>query len=421
MKISLSNYFPKGTAYFYAFPAGEDSSFFNGVPPWKEELVAARPLVCAGPGMRVVTFAAAVEQEVWNLLIELGLPLIDHKQIIILPSRISGSVKGRRRNAIIKKSLQNLKFRHNLVMAQPYLDAALHQSYKIPPESIIWCNDKKNLPAFIPAVHLPVRFATYLNGKQFADDKRKLPLPCVIKVSSSSSGDGVYICKTANALEAARSKFHRRKGTIIVEEFIDSSHNVCIQFGIPHNPRRPIEIFGYNEQLIDSNGEFLGAIIDPYKKIPALTAACKFLREEILPLIRKKGWYGIGGFDALITKDGKFYFIDANFRMTATVAYVCLRQNKFIKSGLVTFTGRFKGNAEAFREKILPLARRNRDQIIQIIALMKYKNDYYFNAGLLFTDYQQIKQRVDTLLHIGIDSSVLQRISKIVPRNFTVE
>src|SRR5689334_20798405 len=61
---SLSYYFPEGTQYFYGYPAGESGTFINLVPPEAEELVAARPLSCAGSNVTIVCFAATHDEAI---------------------------------------------------------------------------------------------------------------------------------------------------------------------------------------------------------------------------------------------------------------------------------------------------------------------------------------------------------------------
>src|SRR3990167_6408732 len=85
-ELNLSKYFPKGSIYFYSFPSGQDSNFFNTVPPWIEELVASRPLVCAGDNLKVLTFAASSSDEIRNFLEQdCGVRAFKKKRIITLP------------------------------------------------------------------------------------------------------------------------------------------------------------------------------------------------------------------------------------------------------------------------------------------------------------------------------------------------
>ena len=63
-KITLSDFFPKDTVYFYGYPSGEDSGFLNLVHPSIEELVAARPLSCLGDSLSVLCFTATSKKAI---------------------------------------------------------------------------------------------------------------------------------------------------------------------------------------------------------------------------------------------------------------------------------------------------------------------------------------------------------------------
>lgn len=410
--LSLSKFFQPGTEYFYSFPAGEDSLFFNQVPAWKEELVAARPLVCAGDRVKAIVFAATTEPGTWRLLERLALPMISSEHIITLPEHITTQVTGKRRNKLVKKALREVATPGRLIMSQPFLDPDVASLYQINPELSVWCNDKKNLPAYIPEEHLPQRYGTFPDGESFFQHAEFL-LPCVVKVSSSSSGDGVRICKTAAAIDAAKRKFRKISGTIIIEECIDFLHNIGIQFGIPYDSSRPIEIIGVNEQMTTPAGEYIGAIVDESRQIPFIERINAFIAEHILPNIRARGWHGIGGLDVLIGENGRFYFIDCNFRMTAITPYLCLLKNGLIRQPIATFTGSFAGTESDFMERILPLSdRQNPEQLMQIITLNRHKEAYNFNAALYFPDRTQLPRMAAELLAHGVDSSVLRRFQR---------
>ena len=413
MKVSLSKYFPKDTEYFYSFPAGEQSNFFNSVPAWKEELVAARPLLCAGPTVKVITFAATLEPMVWNILRnDLGVPVAEQKNIITLPESLTAKITGKKRNELVRKSLANLVTPGKFMMAQPYLYPELIEHFQIPPELSIWFNDKKNLPEYIPAEHLAKRYASFENGKLFKKDEQAFPFPHVVKVSSSSSGDGVRICRSAKDLEKAKKEFRKIHGSIIIEEFVNYAYNLGVQFGIPYNQKKPIEIIGVNEQLTTSSGEFLGAVVDCRKKFSHLAKVRSVLLKKVLPYVRKQGWYGVGGLDVLICEDGSFYFIDCNFRMTAMTAYLYEIVNTKRKKSLVTFTGTYPGNEAEFRKNICPLARHNdKKAIIEIITLTKHKDGFHFNAGMFFSEPESIRENARLLLEQGIQSTVLNRFA----------
>lgn len=415
MDYSLSKFFPKNTEYFYAFPEGQESNFFSDDPPWKEELFATRPLVCAGPDVKVIVFASNLEKKARSLLSKkIGVSCIKKKNIVTLPAEISEDVEGEERTELIKKALKQVVTPGKLVMAQPFLDQDLWECYQISPELSTYLNDKKNMFDYISATHLPERYALYENGKLFAASDTLVPLPCVVKVSSSASGDGVRMCKKWEDISLAKLEFKDIRSTIIVEKYIDFFYNLGVQFAVPYDSLQPIEIVGVNEQLVTPAGEYLGAIIDERKQYPFLDKIKGVLLEEILPKVRANGWYGVGGFDVLLGKDNQFYFIDSNFRMTAMTAYIYKVKNKEINKSVVAFTGTFQGSEKDFKRVILPLAKRknNPNQMIEIITLTKKNECYHFNAGLFFNTDEDIKNRAGLLLSAGVESEVLKRFTQ---------
>src|SRR3989338_2055124 len=321
-ELNLSKYFPKGSIYFSSLPSGQDSNFFNTVPPWIEELVASRPLVCAGDGMKVLTFAASSTDEIRNFLEQdCGVRLLKKDRIITLPETVNSDLFETARNRRGKSELARLAESGNLIMAQPLLDENLDEVYQISPRLTVWLNDKKNMPVYIPAAFLPKRLAEFKNGQAFAD--APVPsFPCVVKVSSSSTGDGVRLCRDLESYARSKQFLRNITGTIFIEEFVNFKRNYCVQFAIPHDKNLGIEIIGQNQQLISEDGAFRGATIDRNHHTEALTQIHKTMKDVVLPKIRSLGWYGVGGIDVLVDQDDKYYFIDSNFRMTASLAYV---------------------------------------------------------------------------------------------------
>lgn len=411
LPFSLSRYFPKNTEYFYGYPAEEDSHFFNGVSPEIEEIVAARPLVCAGPNVKVFCFKSTVMPSTWRLLHdEMGTVSIRPENILAFSKKIDHHVKGTERNKKLKQALARRATPGKLVMAQPYLDARLKKHYEIPSNRIIWLNDKKNMPSYIPKDLLPAVYDEFLDGRCFQDSHYQLPLPCVVKVSSSSSGDGVRICKTERDIARAKKTFSKLEGIIQITEFIPAIQNFGVQFGIPSDPLKPIEIINWHEQLVDDKGSFIGGIIEKKRNLSPFKPLEKILLEKILPEVRRKGWYGIGGFDILMTKENKFYFVDPNFRMTGMSVYDCLYRNGDIKKNLFSFMGTFVGTESEFRRKIIPIARKNNpDQILYITALTRHEKLFRFNAALLYQERAEILPLIKLIIKLGVRSSVFKR------------
>jgi hypothetical protein len=411
-KIYLSNFFPRGTEYFHSFPIGDSSSFFNNCPPWSEELVAARPLVCAGKNVKVLVFSAVRENYVAKIMNDLYGTIIPDKNLVVLPPEINVNVRNGGRNNKIITAIKRLATPGKLVMAQPLLGKGLNRYYQISPSTTIWLNDKKNLPKFINQKYLPHRYFEYVNGREFQVSQKPPVFPCVVKVSSSSSGDGVRICRSLEDYLEVKLRFQKIKGTIIVEKYIPFKYNLGVQFGIAKNKKISPQIIGYNQQVIARDGLYLGAIIDYSHKIKAVAAIKKVLLSQILPSIRKLGWYGVGGLDVLINEQGEFYFIDSNFRMTAATAYLCMEHNGDIKQPFAIFTGQFNGSKSEFENLVISLAKHHSSkQIIRIISLTKHDRTYNFNAGLFYDNKRDLSQKAKKLLRIGVSSPALKKFA----------
>ncbi len=413
MQTTLSTFFPKGTEYFYSYPAGEDSGFFNAVDPEIEELVAARLMVCAGPHVKVAVFAASqADQNSQALLRELDTPFAGDDQAIVLPAEISSEVLGAERNRMIKQALKSHITPGKLVMAQPFLDEDLKDYYLIDPKLTIWLNDKKHMADYIPSQFLARRYCLYESGSEFANDESPLPIPCVVKVSSSSSGDGVRICYDPVDLEYAKSAFSHAKGAVVVEQYIAAAKNFGIQFAIPYDTEMPAQIIGFNQQIISETGEFMGGMIDESHNHPELTGIYKIVLDQILPIIRSKGWFGVGGFDALVTDCGDLHFIDCNFRTTGMTPYIFLAHNGLIAHSLVSFAASFHGSEKQFRKAILPFTEGVRnEQILTIISLIQKDGSYRINGCVQFDTADALRSRAAALTKAGLESSVLRRFA----------
>ncbi|MBI2426221.1 MAG: ATP-grasp domain-containing protein [Candidatus Kerfeldbacteria bacterium] len=411
--LSLSRYLPSDTAYFYGFPSGEDSNFFNAVPAWIEELVAGRILTCAGPSVRAVEFAASMFPEIWNFLKnELGVSVIPREHTLTFPEEINADLSGSKRNTAIRSALQKMLETRSLVMAQPYLEPETENLYHIPPQLTNYLNDKMNLASYIPTQYLPKIERTYANGLEFSQDVYAFALPCVVKVSSSSSGDGVRICQTQQDLQDAKRDFQCIHGRILIEEFIPAPLNICVQFGIPWDAHMSIEVIGYHQQLTSTKGEFLGGIVRPSLPAPSFDQISSLLLNTILPRVREMGWYGVGGLDVLIARDGRFYFIDPNFRMNATTAYLFHVKNGKIRTPVLSFIGLYKGTFDEFRKVIAPIATEgSAQQRISIVSLTK-NGVFRFHAGLLFNgeNEQDLSESAKHLLDLGISSRALEKV-----------
>lgn len=411
-RVSLSSYFPNGTQYFYAYPAGQASGFLNKVTPDIEELVAARTNSCAGHAVTAVKFAATHHSKIGQDLIDnLAIPQLPDRQLCILPDFIDANLEGEDRNIAIRQALLDQITPGKLIMAQPYTDDELRHLYQIDPSLTTWVNDKNNMEHFISENLLPKRLGTYKSGNEFIADYPNLPLPCVVKVSSSSSGDGVHICHNKHDIARAAKSVHGVQGTILVEQFIKAKKNFGIHFGIPCDRKKPIDLIGVNEQLTTRDGEFIGGIISESVLPKELQPIESYLLNEILPKIRAKGWYGIGCFDVLCDDKDQLFIIDGNFRITGMSAYHLLISSGKVQTPLMSFGGTFHGTKAELEAKLFPLAAKNADhKILQLIALTKYDNTWNINGALFFDDLAQLKERAQLLLDLGVHSQALTQL-----------
>lgn len=410
---SLSTYFPKGTQFFYGYPSGDDSGFLNLVPPEVEELVAARVFCCAGSGVVPVSFSASSEKAVGNrLLRDLGIPHGAEKSII-LPAEISETIKGKARNDLIKRELRQHLKPGCFVMAQPYLDDDLAEYYQIDPAVTSYFNDKHHMTEYISEQWLPKRYFSYRSGVEFAATNDKITTPVVIKVSSSSSGDGVCICRTQADLATARQRFGEASGRVIVEEYIEYKKSYGVHFGIPADRAEPADLIGINEQITTVHGEFLGGIIDRVETPPGLEGAVDHLMNHIVPQVRERGWHGIGGFDVLIDSSGRAVFIDANFRMTGMSAYHFLIDAGFVHRPMISVLGEFTGSETALREAIGQFSLvTSRQRYLKLICITRHEMKWRFNGALEYSSGEDLAAKVTQLLDAGVKSDVLEAVKK---------
>jgi carbamoylphosphate synthase large subunit len=259
---------------------------------------------------------------------------------------------------------------------------------------------------------LPKRYEVFANGAELYGAYETLPLPAVVKASLSSSGDGVCICFTKEDIKEAAEKFIHLEGNILVEQYIKVVTNYGVHFGISHNKKVSIDIIGVNEQLTTEKGEFIGGIIRTSKIPQELIKAVKHLKKDILPRVRNKGWYGIGGFDVLVDEDGNPYFIDCNFRMTGMSAYHFLIANKILEKPIAAFSGQFVGTAEELKEKLYQYgSRHSSGKFLQLITISKHEDTWRFNGTISFITHEDLRERAKLILETGVTSQALSYLA----------
>ncbi|QQS64914.1 hypothetical protein IPO96_05135 [Candidatus Saccharibacteria bacterium] len=408
-KISLSRYLPKNSYYYYGYPSGQNDDFLNLVPPEVEELVAARALVCAGEDVKVLCFKQAYEacqSEIYNIF---GTKNIYSENVVLFPSQIDVGLFGDKRNAAVKEFLKTNLQNKELLMAQPFTNDEMKGLFLIDPSLTNWLNDKRNIPEFIPSEYHTKRLAMYKNGRDFL---RNIPNDidaCVVKVSSSSAGDGVYLCKSKSRLADVANELSNSTSNILIEEYVDAVRNYGIQFAIDYNNSSKIEIIGISNQVTTTKGEFIGGLILNNEDSSDLDGVIQCIKDIILPGVAKLGWYGVGCFDVLVDRSGRSYIIDCNFRMTGMTAYLMLKANGIIAKNVATFNGLFAEGSEKLTQKLMMLKETMGEEFLHILALTVNDGICRMNAAILFDDINSMKNIAKLFLGIGIQSKALKK------------
>lgn len=231
--------------------------------------------------------------------------------------------------------------------------------------------------------------------------------PYLIKTSHGLSGEGTYIINSTSELHYCLEEIQKYLNihlldTIIVSEFIEHVvQNYCVQFYV--NKAGEIALIGTTRQLVSSEGNYLGGLID-YRHADM----SKFF-EMIANLgqyAHHKGYFGVIGFDVLEDKEGQLYMIDANFRVNGSTP-LCLQRNTLLGLGknVAKYSSdyRMDGTLETILSALK--AELERKDLIILSALEKmrygkiYTDIYGIVAGETFEDMQQIEQK---LQHQGL-------------------
>lgn len=412
----LSEIFPADTAYFYGYPLGwsDESRFLNTASPSSEELVAARPLVCAGKHVDVVVFARTVEDRVLKLLQhELGTEITQRR--IVIPSEVHIHLESTERNARIQQALQDSVRDRLLIMAQPYLHPEMEKKYLIDPKISFWANDKDNMRHFVPEEFLIPELARAESGMEFKTmDSSKFPYPCVLKLSSSSGGDGVYICKTEADFKKAQKTFSNYDCPVLVLKYIEIMKEVGTKFAIYPGATPRFGRVGATKDFSNREGNWVGSLVGHNVESEIAEQMYRVLETSVLPKLHAQGWYGVGEGGALVDKNGRFYFSDFNCRVTGDTAQTFqMNQNLFGGRQLVVFNGLRPGTLQDFANVVVPFARRgDADQIVNVVAVAEYEEGVRIHGGVLFDQNEALMENVAHLQQLGIKSPLFNKVQE---------
>ena len=131
------------------------------------------------------------------------------------------------------------------------------------------------------------------------------------------------------------------------------------------------------------------------------------LLKDVLPVVRQKGWYGVGGLDVLLDSNDGIYFIDPNFRITAMSAYVYQAVDGVVGKNMLTMTARFGGSEKELKH----LAESNgRSQLFNLIAARRDAQGFQFNGALLFDGKETLRENAKRAIDEGVQAPVLSAV-----------
>jgi hypothetical protein len=161
--------------------------------------------------------------------------------------------------------------------------------------------------------------------------------PVVLKASTdkpSGGGHGVWICRTSEEVDAARTALAGEE-RVVIEEFLDIDRTVCIH-GVVYSDGSTA-LLGAAEEIV-RNGRWLGNWHDVQADdVP------KPVRAQVHDIIAKAaaaGYCGIAGIDVARLSDGTWRVLDLNFRVNGSTAGAWLRASIEATRGSRVMQGR---------------------------------------------------------------------------------
>lgn len=240
-------------------------------------------------------------------------------------------------------------------------------------------------------------------------DQIQLPpqFPYLIKTSHGLSGEGTYIIRNHSDLNYCLEELRKYLTihlleTIIVSEFVkDEVNNYCVQFYV--NKKGDISLIGVTQQLVSSEGNYLGGLIDYTNDLSKFSEMISAVGQYA----HQQGYFGVIGFDALEDKEGQLYVIDANFRINGSTP-LCLQRHQMLKLNKAVAQYSSDYRMEGTLDSILVTLRSwlERKDFLILSALEKvkygkiYTEIYGITAGETLEEMQQISQ---SLHHQGLN------------------
>jgi hypothetical protein len=198
-------------------------------------------------------------------------------------------------------------------------------------------NDKGRMEGIVPPEWLPSRrtitVAELPAGLSLVAHGR----PVVLKAATelpSGGGHGVWICRTAEAVERARAALATER-RVVVEEFLEIARSVCVHAVV--YPDGSSALIGVAEEVCRA-GRWLGNWHDALSdNVPQSVLD---VVAGIVASASTLGYRGIVGIDVALLEDGPPRVLDLNFRVNGSTAGAWLRASIEPTRGMSTIRGR---------------------------------------------------------------------------------
>jgi hypothetical protein len=179
-------------------------------------------------------------------------------------------------------------------------------------------NDKANLARLTRPEHVPPR-EVVARSDFFAAGEQRLPI--VLKASTDQSSGGGYavaVCRSEGEMEDAERLF-ASCDRIVVEQFLDIVRNPCLSFAVM--PDGAVRYLGFADQDVTPEGKYRGnwLALDPPLDEADIEAAAEPVRRGAA-----MGYRGFAGVDIAMTREGRTYVLDLNYRINACTAPLLL-------------------------------------------------------------------------------------------------
>ena len=272
-----------------------------------------------------------------------------------------------------------------LVVPQPY-EKIDHNVYYLDPQLLYDLNDKTKLYELTDCI--PQRCQLLI------EDIRELQdFPFVLKSNSWASGDGVRIILWQKDLEEALIWF-ASESQLIVEEYIDAVENIWVQIHVAQNWN--VQVLDAPMQVTNSAWEYMWNIVDTWRWTDEWAVQ---LALEIWKNAAKKWFYGIWWMDILKSRNGKYYFIDPNFRVTWATSLILLSSKLTAETWKpVLRVGQYKSQASSI-EDMLKSSYNARSQIYILSAyqdaVSRIINGFWIYAADSVEQLDESKQSIE--------------------------